>query len=300
MHVKTSEQEAREFYDRSTVQFTEAVLELARVQLERAAAPYQREEAIQNLGDVISASQALADMMGRRRILLETDARRARYGLAHDARYETLVSPIVPRVDYEKAIQDLVTRDPRLAESAEEVSEIYNRSHGFALARSADPIVTAKVQELVFTFLKEGKRPPTVEQGIAELGGWARSYGETVFRTNVSTAYAFGRVEMAQDPEVADFVVGLRRYSARDADTRPNHLASHGITAPADHPVWVDHGVPAGYNCRCGYDIVDRIQAAREGILAPNGQLVPPRVPAGAYNDRGFTGKLVMPSLGGF
>lgn len=300
MHVKTQQQETKEFYDRSTVQFSDAILELARARLERTGSPAAIEEAMRHLGEVISANQALADMMGRRRILLETDARRARYGLQYDARYETLVSPIVPRVDYVQAIKDIVERDPRLAGSAAEVSQIYNESHGFALARSADQVVTQRVHELVIDFLKTGRPTPTVEEGIAQLGNWSRSYGETVFRTNVSTAYAFGRVEMASDPEVADFVMGLRRTSANDIDTRPNHAKSAGITAPARHQVWVDHGVPGGYNCRCGYDIVDRIQAEREGILSRDGQLIPPRVPAGAYNDPGFTGKLVMSSLGGF
>lgn len=298
--IKTPQQEAQEFYDRSTVQFTDAVTDLARAKLDRFASPQRAEEAVRHLGDVISASQAVADMMGRRRILIETDSRRARYGLARPATYETLISPIVPRVDYEQAIRDLVERDPRLARSASEVSQIYNESHGFALAKSADPVVTEKVQGIVVDFLRTGKRSPSVEEGIAKLGDWARSYGEVVFQTNIATAYASGRVEMATDPDVVDFVVGLRRYSARDVDTRPNHRASDGITAPAKHQVWVDHGVPGGYRCRCGYDIVDKYQAEREGILGPNGQLVPPRVPQGAFNDRGFTGKLVMSSLGGF
>jgi hypothetical protein len=296
-HVKTPEQETKEFYDRSTAQFTEAVLELARCRISRLPGPVAHEQALQHMSEVIVASKQLADMMGRRRVLLETDARKSRYGMSRPATYDTLVSPIVPKIDYVQAIEDLVTRDPRLAGSAAEVAEIYNTSHGFALAKSADEVVTQRVQELIEEFLKKGLPTPSVQVGIAQIGDWAHSYGETVFRTNVGTAYAEGRVQMAKDPEVADFVVGLRRYSARDVDVRPNHRASDGITAPANHVVWKDHGVPGGYNCRCGYDIVDRLQANREGILGPNGQLVPPRVPEGAYNDKGFTGKLMTESV---
>lgn len=293
MQVKSPEQETREFYDRATSQFTDAVLDVARSKLMRLPDRDAQENAVAHLGEVICATQSLADMMGRRRVLLECDARKSRYGIPRPATYDTLVSPIVPRVDYMQAIHDLVTRDARLANSAAEVSQIYNTSHGFALAKSSDEVVTERVRDLVFEFLKTGKPTPSVEQGIAQLGNWARSYGEVVFRTNVSTAYAAGRVEMAEDPEVSDFVVGLRRFSARDVDTRPNHLASDGITAPSRHPIWSDHGVPGGYNCRCGYDIVDKLQAEREGILGPNGQLLPPRVRQGAFNDRGFTGKLI-------
>ena len=292
--MKTPQQEAQEFYDRTTSQFTAAVLDIVGCKLKPFADSRSCEDAVRHLGDVIVASQSLADMMGRRRLLMEHDSRRARYGLSGSAAYDTLVTPIVPRVDYEEAIRDLVTRDPRLAASAAAVADIYNESHGFALAKSSDVVITEKVQDLITGFLRRGESQPAAQAAIAQLGGWARSYGEVVFRTNVATAYSEGRMAMAKDPDVADFVVGLRRFSARDVDTRPNHRASDGITAPADHPVWRDHGVPAGFQCRCGYDIVDRIQAHREGILTPQGQLVQPRVPMGAYNDQGFTGKLML------
>jgi hypothetical protein len=96
---------------------------------------------------------------------------------------------------------------------------------------------------------------------------------------------------MATDPVVADFVAGVRRVEVLDSDTRPNHRASHGIMAPASSKVWVDHGVPGGYNCRGTFEIVDTIEAERMGVKLVNGKLPEPRIPPGAYNDPGFTGK---------
>jgi len=91
---------------------------------------------------------------------------------------------------------------------------------------------------------------------IEQMGDWSRSYADTVYRTNVATAYSAGRMRQLADPEVADVVRGLRYTAVGDSDTRPSHKAMDGFTAPADDPVWHRVAPPAGYNCRCDIEIV--------------------------------------------
>lgn len=72
---------------------------------------------------------------------------------------------------------------------------------------------------------------------------------ETVFRTNVQTAYHTGRYQQ----QVA--MVSVRPYwqyhAIADSRVRPSHLAQHGKVYRADHPFWRRWYPPSGFQCRC-------------------------------------------------
>jgi hypothetical protein len=78
---------------------------------------------------------------------------------------------------------------------------------------------------------------------------------ETVFRTNIQTAFHRGLQEMADNPVVAD-VFPYQAYDAiRDGRVRPNHLAleSLGLNGTniyrRDDPFWLFWTPPNGFNC---------------------------------------------------
>jgi SPP1 gp7 family putative phage head morphogenesis protein len=73
---------------------------------------------------------------------------------------------------------------------------------------------------------------------------------ETIFRTNMQSAYAAGQWQEIQDQkELAPFLL----YDAvDDFRTRPEHRRWNGTVLPVDHPWWKTHFPPCGYNCRCG------------------------------------------------
>lgn len=246
MRVVTPKVELDRFLDKSTTSFAVAVLGMIGAYVKGGTSPSVAD--LEEFGNLIRYTQGQAHLFGARRMLLEVDSRRARYGLSGDWKYEDTPTPLVPDVEPVEAMQDLLFREPRLARTAAAVAEIYNKDYGFAMARSSSEVVTERAKEYVMAFLSGKGRMPDTAEAIADLGGWARAYGETVFRTNVTTAYANGRLAMAMDPVVTDFVAGIRRVEVLDSATRPNHRASHGIMAPADSKVWVDHGVPGGYN----------------------------------------------------
>ncbi len=78
------------------------------------------------------------------------------------------------------------------------------------------------------------------------LRPWHR---ETVFRTNVLSAYGRGHWRQAQETAAAR---PYARYSAvMDGRTRPSHAALHGLVYPLDHPFWRLYWPPWDYNCRC-------------------------------------------------
>ena len=90
------------------------------------------------------------------------------------------------------------------------------------------------------------------------------------------------------DEDLADFIVGLERLAVLDSDCRENHRAAHGLCAAQRDPVWLRLGVPAGYNCRCMWRLLDIYEAKRRHLM--DGPVMRrASVPSGAYNDPGFT-----------
>jgi len=209
---------------------------------------------------------ALSDLLGRRRLVLEAAA--ARKGVP-DSLIGIVVfaeTPVVPHVPFEEAVRDLVSRTPALARSAAQVERVY-RAHGFAMARSASLQVTKHVQGILAELMREGVTLAKAEDLVARAGNFARAYAETVYRTNMNTAYSAGRFMQARDPDVAAVIGGLERVSVLDSDVRPNHAAGHGLVASVNDPVWGVAAPPSGYNCRCSAIFTSKGELRRRGLL---------------------------------
>lgn len=293
--------EFQRLQDKSTNEFTDRILEFAAERYSQwrlGSSQRQVDRARENLGRLIGGTSAVAEMLGRRRVRLEVDHMRRGARSLEAMRFAADDQNLLPNVTPEKAIEDLVKRDPRLADGYRRVQELYAKERAFALAKSTDLVTTRKVQDVVSEALYKGQSLPTVEDLIAKIGGWARGYGEVVFRTNLATTYANGRFLEAQDPDLEGFIVGLERLEVLDGDTRHNHRAAHGLTAGLRDPIWLRLGVPGGYNCRGTYRLVDRYEAQRAGLLDPSGKMHLASPPPGAYNDDGFNNKVSFALMG--
>lgn len=107
---------------------------------------------------------------------------------------------------------------------------------------------------------KEVVDPLTGQTIVAQLGSPHRL--ETIFRTNMQTAYAQQQWEMVESQK--DVAPYLMYDALDDFRTRPSHKARDGTILPVDHPWW-DAGnyPPCSYNCRCGV-----IQLSRDELQA--------------------------------
>jgi SPP1 gp7 family putative phage head morphogenesis protein len=109
-------------------------------------------------------------------------------------------------------------------------------------------------QELVDA-LKEGRtQAETIKRFHDVLSGAGHKqlgefHLETVFRTNMQTAYGVGRRQALE--EVKEDLPFWTRHAVMDDRTRPRHAALNGVTYPADHEFWNTHFCPDGFNCRC-------------------------------------------------
>lgn len=252
-------------------------------------------ESVSSLAALLAETMALADLIGRRRMLLEFDAFAQRVQpqrfMALDAELSMFAStPVVPHIPFDEAIRDMIARDPRLAQSAEAVAALYRERHAFAMARSSEEVLTARIQEMIARFMRRGATVPSASEQIAEVGDFTRAYAETVYRTNLATAYEQGRRQQALDPDIEEVVPALRFSAVLDSDVRANHAAADGLIASTRDAVWGAFTPPIGYNCRCTTEFVDRWELEQMGLLMRNGQVRThfPATFASAFPDKGF------------
>ena len=135
---------------------------------------------------------------------------------------------------------------------------------------------------------------------IFERRGWTGPAAwrvDTIFRTNIQTAYSVGRYkEMQQVKQDRPYW----QYSAvNDSRTRPTHWAMNGKIYPADHPFWDTWYPPNGYNCRCGVITLSQDDIVSEGLTVetqdPTGGLIEPVDPVTGNK---MPARLLMPDQG--
>ena len=146
---------------------------------------------------------------------------------------------------------------------------------------------------------------------VWDKAGWVSEKGKllnhrrvnTIFRTNIQTAYQSGRFE--QMKRVSQKRPYWQYEAVGDKRTRPTHWALHGKIFPSDHDFWDTFYPPNGFNCRCTVNTLSERQAKGETIEKDNpyGTLIEPidprtggKMPARLLMpDRGFEGH---PKLG--
>lgn len=104
--------------------------------------------------------------------------------------------------------------------------------------------------------------PLTGEAKRVQLGSAWRL--ETIFRTNMQTAYAAGQWKEIQ--EQADLAPFLMYDAVDDFRTRPLHAAWDGTVLPVKSAWWKTHYPPNGWNCRCGVIQMDADQLREMGL----------------------------------
>jgi len=130
------------------------------------------------------------------------------------------------------------------------------RFRAFTVAKLTGLDAIERVKEKFVKALEEGK---TLKEWIEELGedGILRTVGfhhsnpwylETVFRTNISTAYNAGR--LMQFARSKDRIKLLEYVAIDDNRTTPLCRRLDGTKLPPDDPFWATYTPPNHFNCR--------------------------------------------------
>lgn len=104
--------------------------------------------------------------------------------------------------------------------------------------------------------------PTTGAVVTAQLGSAHRL--ETIFRTNLQSAYATGQWEGIAATE--DDAPYLMYDAVDDHRTRASHAQWDGLVLRADDPWWDVYAPSNGWNCRCGVIQLDADQLAAHGL----------------------------------
>jgi len=113
---------------------------------------------------------------------------------------------------------------------------------------------------------------------IAEKRGWGTFRLETIFRTNVQTAFMVGRYGQVQ--KAAKFRPYGQYSAVGDKRTRPAHAALNGRVFPLASAFWDTWWPPNGFKCRCTVKTLSERQVKARGLKVetddPTGKLFEP------------------------
>jgi hypothetical protein len=145
----------------------------------------------------------------------------------------------------------------------------------FTVAWIDDTDVIGRIRDALAETITEGAtldrfRAKVVEKlNTSPMGAW---HSETVYRTNLMSAFRDGRESLAQNPIVRETFPFRAHYATHDGRVRDEHLAleTQGLDGTniywADDPIWDYITAPIGYNCRCLDVLMRTSDAARHGV----------------------------------
>lgn len=176
-------------------------------------------------------------------------------------------------VTFEEGLNNLVQRDPILADSAEELRQRYSEEQVFGgVFLPAFQSIVGEVRDKIADGLEEGLSPSEIEQKVKEkIPDLSSAYTEVVFRTNVNTAYTDGRIAQAQ--KFTGFIVGFEFSPVGDENTRPEHEILRGLRADQEDRIWRLVKSPLDYNCRCMLIQITRPEITDEEAYGEDGLL---------------------------
>lgn len=106
---------------------------------------------------------------------------------------------------------------------------------------------------------------------------------DTIFRTNIQTAYNVGHYEQLTEPTVLRVRPYWQYDAVNDTHTRPSHLAMDGKVFPADSPIWDTWFPPNGFRCRCTVKSLSKRQVEQQDIKVETETPTAAELPDGRY-----------------
>ncbi|MDE5833747.1 MAG: minor capsid protein, partial [Desulfovibrio sp.] len=151
-------------------------------------------------------------------------------------------------------------------DEAKELSEAA-RARAFYVTGLMQKDLVDKVSQALREALENGETLEEFKKRIPEIiqkQGWKDYRIETIFRTNMQTAYSAGRY--AKMEAVKKTRPYWQYLAIMDKRTRPSHAVLHEKVYPADHEFWDSNYPPNGFRCRCAVRTLSERQVGSEGL----------------------------------
>ncbi len=177
--------------------------------------------------------------------------------------------PVIERAAQRLADRKIVTREQfdQLTEDA--------KQNAFTVTGAANEQAIEKIRDTLQELIEEGPSLRLFREKLSEAIETSRigpGHLETVYRTNIQTAYMQGHDDLASDPIVVALFPYQEYLPIDDGRVRPEHLALGrlGLSGTgiyrADDPFWDVFTPPWGFCCRCGTNLLTLEAAARKGV----------------------------------
>jgi hypothetical protein len=152
------------------------------------------------------------------------------------------------------------------------------RDEAFTVAGIEAETTLGKIRDALSETIATGASKPEflrrVEESVGEGTFLGDAHAETVFRTNVQTAYSRGMDEILNHPVITDEFPYEQILPILDNRVRPWHarLSKYGLNGTGiyrrDDPIYQQFfKPPSDYNCRCARNPLTLEQAAAKGVL---------------------------------
>lgn len=188
---------------------------------------------------------------------------------------------------FEEAAEHFRARVP-VSEDAWRLLGAAARLTAFKVAGVAQLDMVADVQKALSKAIEDGETLADFKKrvGVKLKEAWGGSVAnpahrlETIFRTNVQTAYNAGTWQQLHHPETKRFRPYIKSSPILDFRTTvPICLKIGTVILPSDDPWWLTHWAPLHYQCRRSHTSLTEKAAKRQGITkAP-----PPVAPAPGF-----------------
>lgn len=175
--------------------------------------------------------------------------------------------PATP-VKFREAVTAWRRRDP-MPKDEYDALEDDAREHAWTVAAAAQADLVTDVWEAIDSAIENGDTLEDFQEAIgAQLaeawGGPNPARVETIFRTNINTAYNEGRHSVFTAPAVRE-ARPYWRFDVIDDDRLDDVCADcGGVILPLDDPWWDDHLPPLHYNCRCSFTALSAAEAGED------------------------------------
>lgn len=182
--------------------------------------------------------------------------------------------PVVEFPMIDKAAESLLNRRIMTRDEFDKLAD-EAKNQAFTVAKISSTATIDKIRDALYTSVEEGTSLGDFKRRIKDTldeSPIGPAHLETVYRTNLQTAFSIGRDDLMDNPVVAEVFPYCAYEAIGDSRTRPDHwaLMTLGIDGTniyrQDDPFWNVFSTPWDYNCRCGQRPVTIEYAARAGV----------------------------------
>lgn len=159
----------------------------------------------------------------------------------------------------------------RMPDSEYYALEARARARAFTVSGVADLDIMSEVWRAVDRAVADGTtladfRADALEGLREQWGGEIPGRLETIFRTNVQSAYSAGRYQFNTRPETRQTHPYSAFHAVMDDRTTDECADADGTVLPTEDSWWADHQPPLHFNCRSDVTAVTEEEAHELGV----------------------------------